>query len=372
MMTRHGRVLVLAVAPLAGAALGAFAVGCTSSSNNTAPPGEAGVDAGEANDATIVDGGESEASAEAAGHTIKLTWQVASGPPLTTEGLDGGGAGAGGAVDASSDAPSTDGSSTDAASDAAVDAGSDAEGEPDAGPDAAASGGPPDANAGDGGYQSLAGVSVCVYQNSAIPCVTTDDGGIFTISGLPAGSDIALTFKKDGYVPVLTAVFTPNTDIDGLSSAGSPLVMGSSTVPSITPVPVDIKNKGLVIVAAVIPGSSGKPTDATGDVGAKISLSPMTGNGPYYLDRGNSAIVPSATSMVYEGAVYFNLDPGDYVVTIDDPNHTCSPLSPLVGLYGYPAPPTSVKFPILAGYSTSPVGFYCTAKSTIVNTADAN
>jgi hypothetical protein len=333
--------MLASIAPFAGAALSALVGGCTSANDTHPPSPEAGPEASEVPDASIVDAASIEA-----GRTIKLTWRVAAAPLLTTEGLDDGGSAA--AVDAGSDAPS------DADSDVATGS------EP----------APPDAGAG--GYQNLAGVSVCVYQNAAIPCVTTDANGIFTISGLPAVSNMALTFHRDGYVPVLTAIATPNTDIDGLSGAGSPLLMTSSTVPSKTPVPVDIATKGVVTVIAIIPGSSGRPTDSTGDVGAKISLSPMTGNGPYFLDQTNTAFVPSATSMVYEAAVYFNLDPGDYEITIDDPNHSCSPLSPLLGLYGYPAPPTSVKFPIVAGYGTSAVGFYCTAKSVIVSTADAN
>jgi hypothetical protein len=350
MTTKRTFTTLASISPFAGAALSALVVGCTSA-NDAHSLQEARPDASEAPDASSAD----EASSEA-GRTIKLTWQVAVSPLLTTDGLEGGASA--GAIDAGADSPS------DAGFDGPSDAGFDvATGSEEA---------PSDPGAGDGGYQSLAGVSVCVYQNTAIPCVTTDANGMFTISGLPAVSDIALTFRRDGYVPVLTAIATPNTDIDGLSGAGSPLLMASSTVPSMTPVSIDIANKGSVTVVAVIPGSSGRPTDSTGDVGAKISLSPMTGNGPYFLDQTNTAIVPSATSMVYEGAVYFNLDPGDYAITIDDPDHRCSPLSPLVGLYGYPAPPTSVKFPIVAGYSTSAVGFYCTANSVIVNTADAN
>jgi hypothetical protein len=341
MYTTRTFTTLASIASFAGAALSALVVGCTSANDTHPPPQEAGPEASEVPDASIVDASRIEA-----GRTINLTWQVAAAPLLTTDGLEDGASAA--AVDAASDAPS------DANSDVAT------------GSEAA----PPDASGGDGGYQNLAGVSVCVYQNAAIPCVTTDANGIFIISGLPAASDIALTFHRDGYVPVLTAIATPNTDIDGLSGAGSPLLMPSST-PSTTPVPIDIAHKGIVTVVAIMPGPSGKPT-STGDVGAKISLSPMTGNGPYFLDQTNTVIVPSATSMVYEGAVYFNLDPGEYEIAIDDPNHSCSPLSSLLGLYGYPAPPTSVKFPIVAGYGTSAVGFYCTAKSVIVSTADAN
>ncbi len=349
-MTKRTSTMSASLSPFAGAALSTLVVGCTSA-NDAHPLQEAGADASEGPDASIVDAGQTEA-----GRTITLTWQVAVSPLLTTEGIEGGASAA--AVDAGSD------SSNDAGSDSAGDAATES--------DAAPPESPPAAGGAAGGYQSLAGVSVCVYQNRAIPCVTTDANGIFTISGLPASSEIALTFHREGYVPVLTAIATPNTNIDGLSGAGSPLLMASSTASSMTPVVIDVSNKGLVTVVAVIPGASGKPTDATGDVGAKINLSPMTGNGPYFLDQTNAAIVPSATSMVYEGAVYFNLDPGDYEITIDDPDHSCSPLSPIIGLYGYPAPPTSVKFPIVAGYSTSAVGFYCTAKSVIVNTTDAH
>ena len=370
MMTRRRLEILASIAAIVAAAPGPLqATGCNSSNDNAVPAEEAGADASEPGDASGVDAGQGEASVEA-GHTITLTWQVAVAPPFATEGLDGGGAGAGGGLDAGSDAPSDTG--TGATSEAGSDAaGPEASTGSDAGPEAAASGGPPDA-AGDGGVSPLDGVSVCVYQSSAIPCVTTDADGTFALPGLPAMSNLAVTFTKDGYVPVVAALATPNTDLNVISFGAPPVLMPSSTVASVTPVPSDMSNKGSVDVVAVVPGSSGKPSDSTGDVGARFTLSPMTGNGPYFLDRDNMSIVPSATSVVYEVGVYLNLDPGNYEVTIDDPDHTCSPLSPVIGVYGYPAPPASVKFPILKGYNTNAVAFYCTAKSTVVNTADAN
>ena len=314
--------------PFVAVALGVLAGACDASNPGAAGHGALS-DAALTGDASSTNGPE-DASSNDSGRTVQLTWRVAEAAPLTTEGLDDGGMVADAAAVMSASA------------------------------------------VGDGGAQGIEGVDVCVYENSAIPCVVTDADGVFTLPGLPATSNLALTFRKDGYGPVLLPIATPNTDMNGLSSAGGPITMPGTASPPVAPVALDFINKGSVSVVAIILGPSGTPTDFTGDVGAKVRLTPMTGSGPYFLDRGNNAIVPSATSMVDDVAVYFNLDPGDYEVTVDDPSHACAPISTLFGGYGYPAPPTSVKFPIVAGYVTSAVAVYCTAQSATVNTVDAN
>jgi len=49
-------------------------------------------------------------------------------------------------------------------------------------------------------------------------------------------------------------------------------------------------------------------------------------------------------------------------VTVDWQNKGQLSVSTPFGQFGYPAPPTSVKFPIVAGYMTGPIGIFCTAK----------
>jgi len=43
-------------------------------------------------------------------------------------------------------------------------------------------------------------------------------------------------------------------------------------------------------------------------------------------------------------------------------NMDCAPISFPFAEWGYPMPPTSVRFPVLAGYITGPIGIFCTEK----------
>jgi len=58
--------------------------------------------------------------------------------------------------------------------------------------------------------------------------------------------------------------------------------------------------------------------------------------------------------------------PGNYTLTFHDSVHNCAPIDALFGGYGFPDPPTSVQFPIVAGYTTELVGVICTAKPLLV------
>ena len=122
------------------AAVGLFAPACSSSNATTGPTTDAGAFGLTADGSVASDG---SMNLEAAGQTVSVKWRVGIAATLTTD--DGG-----------------------------VADGADASGNTN----------------GDGGIQGLAGVRVCAYQNSAIPCVTTDADGIFTIVGLPAASNM--------------------------------------------------------------------------------------------------------------------------------------------------------------------------------------
>jgi hypothetical protein len=358
------RAVAASLAPLARAGLVASLVGCSSSSNNAAPTAqEGGTDASTASDGSVTDTGAAKP-----GRTLSLTWRVVEGGPSRPYvGYDGGGAGAGGGVDAGSDEAGADasGALNDAESDAAfTDASSSTT-------DAESDGSEPSAaaDAGDGGAMPLEGLEVCVYQNAAIPCVMTDSTGKFTIGGLPQMSDVVISFKKDGYRPILLAIETGSTNMDGSAAGAYPIPrMGGS--PSSSPVAVDMMTKGTVVFFALGPGGGGGVASLGGAVGTMVSLAPAGGDGPYFInDKG--ALDPSATSVLAQTGLYFNLDAGMYQMTFNDPNHDCASLSIPFGFGFSTSLPNSVKFPIVAGYQTGPIGVLCTPASVLVNTADA-
>jgi hypothetical protein len=372
MVVARTRAVAASLAPLARAGLIAALAGCSSSSNGAGPPApDGGIDASTASDGSVADTGAGKT-----GRTLELTWQVVVGAPSRPYAGYDGGAGAGGGIDAGSDDAGLDasGASGDAAPDDAVadaprapdDAGwdvevADASGAlADAKSDGRESSGAPDA--GDIGAMPVEGLQVCVYQSASIPCVMTDSTGKFTIGGLPAMSDIVISLKKAGYRPTLLAIETGSTNMDGSAAGPYPIsrLVGS---PSSSPVAVDLSTKGAAVFFAIGPA-------LVGALGTMVSLSPTGGDGPYFVDDAG-ALDPSATSVLTKSGIYFNLDPGTYQMTFDEPDHDCASLSIPFGFGFSTSLPNSVKFPIVAGYQTGPVGVICTPASVLVNTADA-
>jgi hypothetical protein len=213
----------------------------------------------------------------------------------------------------------------------------------------------------DAGPMGIPDVTVCVNGHAEIPCVMTGPDGTFSLPGLPEAADIVVTLKKDGYVPALKAIETARTDMQTTNPI--PMFLSSDPQPDLG-FPVDMQQKGAVVffVIGPAPPDSGAPFGP--DQGATVTLSPTSGNGPLYGD--NNFFDAGTMSIVGGAGEYLNVDPGDYVLTVDDANHNCSAISFPFGGWGYPLPPASVKFPVLAGYVTDQVGFLCTPKARIV------
>jgi hypothetical protein len=303
------------------AGLIAAQVGCSSSSSNAATTtAEAGTDASSITDAgavVVADGSQ----------TLTLKWVVVEIAAVGYGYGDDGG-------------PAAD-ASDDAATDASL-----------------------NLDRGDGGNRGVEGLQVCVYQNSAIPCVTTDATGTFTIGGLPPLTSIVLSINKTGYQPLLEAIQTASTPMDGTSD---PIFINrTDDAPPPIGVPVEWATTGQVNFFTIGPDPEGG-TNFTGIPGAQVSLTPAApaGSGPYFLDN-NGYFAPNATSIVSQLGWYFNLPAGNYELTFIDTTYNCAPIEfPFAG-YGVPDPPTSVKFPIVAGYTTALVGVLCTTKPPIV------
>ena len=306
------------LAPVAVAlALSAFATGCTA--DNQAPTGtaprETGTDADGAGGAAALDGRAGEAGRARGG--LLLTWQVSGLQPLGRYvGGDHGDAGT--------------------STDAAVPANSSA--------------------------SPLSGVKVCLFEDESSPCATTDAAGRFSVSGLPAKSQVMISFEKAGYVPMVLPIETGSTDMDG--AVAGPLPMPSAEIsPWSMPVAIDSVDKGMIVTFAVTLNGG----NVGGAVGTNLTLTPKRGDGPYFITDRNLLDV-SATSIVNQAALYVNLDPGTYELGFEKPGHDCASLTIPFG-FGFTSGPGSVKCPVVAGFQ-SMCGVLCTPSSTIVNTGD--
>jgi hypothetical protein len=212
-----------------------------------------------------------------------------------------------------------------------------------------------------GAAQPIAGAKVCVNAVPSIACVTTDAQGSFMLPGLPAVGDVVVTIDAAGYRSVALAVATMGASVAGTIG---PIVMPSASAPDpAIGATVDWANKGQVEFFALGPGALVPDGGAEGVPGATVTFAPMSGVGPVFVTDQNTfdASAPSLIDAI--GAVY-NVDPGNYSLTIDAPANDCESISfPLTG-YGYPGAAHQVKFPVLKGYTTF-VGEYCAAIATI-------
>jgi hypothetical protein len=334
-MTRLRGVIFASAATMAPAAL--TAAGCSSSSPNSTTSGsEAGVEAsvgtGEAGGAKGgTDAGSSDAS-------LNLQWKVTVFN-TPTPGVIGGDSGSG-------DAGAGDAGTTDATADGSADASDDG---------------------GIGAAPPLSGVQVCIYQNSAIPCVTSQDDGTFTLSGLPPRTDIALTFNKDGYLPALRPVQTASANMDG-RDLPQQMIPASGSTPALG-VSIDLQNKGQIQAFAVVLGNavSDGGVGVASAPGTQVALSPMSGNGPYFLNNQNQFDLSATT---FQGIVgnYYNVDPGTYTLTFTNPGFDCEPVSFPFSRDGWPltTPAHSLKIVVAAGYTTGIVGTLCTKNAGVV------
>jgi hypothetical protein len=204
----------------------------------------------------------------------------------------------------------------------------------------------------------IAGVRVCAYQKPEIPCATSDADGVFVVRGLSSVQHVVLTTEKSGYVKTIRPIETASTDMD---NTAAPLV--TSKVDAPRPdlgIPYDA-TKGAVsffALAVLSDGGLGLPS------GVGVTLAPKTAEGPFFTTRDN-AFDRSAQTTVGGLGFYFNVTPGDYELTFEDAVANCAPISFPLGAWGFPAPPTSVRFPVLAGYVTDQVGVLCTQKSVL-------
>ena len=322
-----------AAAGLAACAAG-MATGCSSSSTGESPitESEAGLDTGAPTADAAGDAGDA-GSTGPRGYT--LVWNIVTPAP-----------GDAGATDASADA------SADATGPTG-DAGADGSAS-DAGPSADAAAAAPTV--------PVSGAQVCVYQMPSFPCATSNDQGIFTLTGLPPLTDLALVITKDAYRAVLRPIQTATGNMDGTANPIS-LQLESATVgPSGA---LDWTTHGVVSFFAVAP-LPGSDTMFGGDPGASFTIAPEAGAGPYYLyDDGRYAT--DASALVGTAGIFTDVAPGNYTIAIDDAVHDCAPILSPFGEWGYPATQLSVKFPVVAGYLTGPVGFFCTRKNNVVD-----
>jgi hypothetical protein len=206
--------------------------------------------------------------------------------------------------------------------------------------------------------QPVPGVTACVMPMASIPCATTDSTGTFTLSGLPASTDLVVTLVATGFRSIAVPI---QTSTGAMNATTSPLTMmkTSDPDPSIGAT-IDWADAGQLQFFALGPGALLPGAGPEGAPGASVTLAPapVGGVGPLFLTDENT-FDASAKALIDVAGVVYNVTPGTYSLTFGDPAGDCEPIaSPFAG-WGYPGATHDVTFPILAGYTTT-AGVYCT------------
>ncbi len=211
----------------------------------------------------------------------------------------------------------------------------------------------------------LQGVEVCLIESIDIPCVYTDEQGVFELPGVPTNSELLLTFTKEGYVSHLVSVRTGWESIEPLPGATQPLMFEKSHLDQAFDASgvVRDEDKGHVLIGSgdyfnlnTIPGR------------LSPSISPPVGEGPLFF-HNNTSLVPEATGLSEEivFAIFANLDKGEYVISweVEEPeNMSCAvaEIDSNVVILGLPAEqPDAIRVKVRPGFLSGPNVIECPA-----------
>jgi hypothetical protein len=205
----------------------------------------------------------------------------------------------------------------------------------------------------------LGGVEVCVYDHPDVPCVATDDSGLYTLRGLPTNAELALTFQKDGYFSMARPLVTEDASVN---------IVGGNTGEIGTGVPVASHPIPMLRIDALCPDGSCSFLEVHGSVAAQES-----GRGGVFIlagARAGLAVTAGSVAAAYTGpapayavdpalsatasggrAILPNLEPGVAVISFESAEWSCEAWFG-GGANSLPSEPGSIRVPVLPGHTT--------------------
>ena len=196
----------------------------------------------------------------------------------------------------------------------------------------------------------LGGADICMFGPSANsePCAESDATGAFTLAGLPANELVSLSFKMNGYVPMLRAVLTQEQDLRLPESENT--LLAATQPESFLGVAMD-PTKGQI--AFQVRNADGNAPNVgvglTGFDGATVPTA-LSNDG-----------MPAGSFAAGSGGGFANLAPGTYVLRVSGASASCTS-SPLYGLpvtTFQPSDAAAVAVSVVAGYVSAPVVVTC-------------
>ena len=179
-------------------------------------------------------------------------------------------------------------------------------------------------------YPVVPGVKVCVYDNSKIPCATTDAGGKYSLAGLPEALDVYLSYQKDSLAPMLFKA------VSGIGNEMPAMLMVSTTYRDSFAKAGGIEpdeNTGLIFFGANLLEDRRTPFKqmfGTSEVyylrGYQARLLPASKAGPVYVSADWKADA-SLTTSSQAGWGILQAAPGDYEMRYSHSAVTCPPVT---------------------------------------------
>jgi len=217
----------------------------------------------------------------------------------------------------------------------------------------------------------IAGISVCVVDATgakvtSIPCVTTDSKGAYTIPSLTPHQQFIVEYSKAGYGTQIVAVdvLTANISriplrlvrVGGDAGADGGGAANFGWDPSVVMDPKNGSVNAFAVQAATVDGGTqGTGVDYT--TGVSFTITPQKGDGPFYVNLDESFASGATSTTGGYGGWFLNLPPGTYTIKATHPTLKCSAVAG--NGYGWAQPDGTLKAPIIAGFNTQAVGFFC-------------
>jgi len=196
-----------------------------------------------------------------------------------------------------------------------------------------------------------AGVEVCARESPptivyGMTCTTSGADGAWSIADVPGNQMITVSFEKAGFLPVLRAIQTADTDLVIPSEHSALLALDDAV--SVMGAGLDVKRGQIAFFAA---GADDVTVTAT-------SLDGTSGKAIFLDQDGN--VAPDAT----QGGSGFveNVPAGYYLLTFHSATATCT-ADTLAGFPAWAQPAAGeaqVLAPVEDGYVTTPIGVRCT------------
>lgn len=163
----------------------------------------------------------------------------------------------------------------------------------------------------------MSDVEVCLQPASK--CTSTDEAGRYTLTNVPAHRNVVISVFQEGFIRLILPVRTPNTDhaVNVASLLPNALQNAQSRL-----LGVEVLADTGTIAFSVSNGING---DGINVPGVRASLSPTSGDGPFYL-RGGLPTSDLISTSENGGGLWVNIQPGDYVLSFQDLPDNCTTL----------------------------------------------